>query len=627
MVITGGKRMLTKKSSMIINHLCNKDGYTTANELSSILDVSTKTVKRAMSDINQSIKEYNVSIVSSRGLGYIIEGSKKDIDALYAISQTFLDGMKEDSIEKRIEMFICMLINNESISIEEISEALCLSIASTNKIFAKVKKILSTYKISIKSKPCYGSYIEGNEEDIRKLMLDYAINMNINENIHSEIDNIYSKEINMIEKIILDKLKENRIIISDKDFNILLSKTIISLSRVRREKRFLISEDKSIELTYLNIIKDIIEDIFKKLEADFDEDELYYICSHIKKLENSLIETKVNNIINNSLDDIYLISGIDYKKDTEFMNMISVHMLRLINRVFDKLRLNNPLTFQVKSSFPMELNLANLLTKNMEKEFNIEVNEEEISYIAIHFAVATQRIKKYKSKNVCIICHYGIGTGQLIAEKLKQTMSDINIVGVYPTRYIDLALNDNVDLIISTVQLKEVKKEVIYVSNVFSDEVIENIKRRITEGEERRKILMNMFNKNAFYYDIKVETKEEVLEYLGKKMIEDNFITTNSINRIIEREKNGSTETGNLVAIPHAIVDEDIESIIGVGILEKPILWEKQEVQLVFMVFLNKKQKQNAPIFRHLYNFIKDIGGVKSIINSKDFDKLVDTIS
>lgn len=617
--------MLTKKGSVIINHLCKKEGYTTANELSGLLGVSTKTIKRAISDISHYVKNYNINITSSRGLGYILEGSKKDIDNLYTISQSFIDGMNEDSIEKRIELFICLLLNNDYISIEEISNSLSLSIASTNKVFSKVKKLLDKYELSIKSKPSYGSYIEGSEENVRKIMLDYSIKISSNEKIHSEIDNVYSKETSLIENIIIKKLKEKNIIISDKDFNILLSKIIISISRTRRGKTFICKQGDN-KLNDINFIKEIVEEVYIKLDTHYDENEIFYICSHLNQVDNCKIEKKIGEIIKSSLDDIFLISGIDYKQDRDFIKLISIHIKKLVNRVFDKVRLSNPLTYQVRNNFPMELNLANFISKNIEREFNINVNEEERSFIAIHFAVASERIKKYKTKNICIICHYGIGTGQLIAEKLKQTMSDINIVGVYPARYLDLALNENVDLIISTVPLKNIKKDVIHVNNIFSDEMIENIKIRIKEGNERRLILANMFDRNAFFC-IDASSKEEVLEIMGKNMIEKKYISQLSMKKIIDREKDDSTETGNLVAIPHAIIDEDIESIIAVGILNKPIIWGKEDVQLVFMVFLNKNQKQNAPIFRHLYNFIKDIGGVKSIINLRDFDKLVDTIS
>ncbi|WKK94956.1 PTS sugar transporter subunit IIA [Clostridioides difficile] len=88
---------------------------------------------------------------------------------------------------------------------------------------------------------------------------------------------------------------------------------------------------------------------------------------------------------------------------------------------------------------------------------------------------------------------------------------------------------------------------------------------------------------------------------LSNKLKERDFIEESSIKSIIDRENISSTEIGNLVAIPHTIVKGDKKSIIGVGILENPIIWDKQEVQLVFMVFLILKKNI---ISRYLNTFI-----------------------
>ncbi|MEF9992060.1 MAG: PTS sugar transporter subunit IIA [Romboutsia sp.] len=618
--------MLTKKESIIIKHLSENKGYTTASELGNILGVSTKTIKRAISNINQYLKGFNVNIVSSRGVGYTLEGSKKDISRLSSKAQNMINGLiEEDSLENRIDSTICLLINNDYISIEEISEELKLSLASINKLLAQVKKILLDYELNIKSKPCYGSYIVGKEDNLRKLMIDYCVKINGSEKLNSQIDNVYTKEIDIIESIIINTLKSKDIIISDKDFNIFLSKIIISVSRSRRNKKYLGLQEIN-KLEENKILLNIITEVSGELNIKFDNGEIEYICSYSSFLEEINIDSKIKDIIKSSLDDIYLISGTDYKKDKEFINTVCVHIKRVIGRAVDKLKIENPLSYQIKKNFPIEFNLATFISKKIEKEFDIVINEDEMCYIAIHFATSSEKLKRVKVKNICIICHYGIGTGQLIAEKIRQTMSDVNIVGVYPVKYLDMGIKENIDIVISTVELKDINKQVVYVNNIFSDDMIESIKSGINSGEERKKILVSMFDEDAIF-KIDAKNKEEAINLIGKTMIDKELISYKSLESIIEREYKGSTETGNLVAIPHTIVDEDESSIIGVGILENPIIWDKQEVQLIFMVFLNKNEKQNAPIFRHLYNFVKDIGGVKSVISFCDFNKIMDAIS
>ncbi|MGO0807211.1 hypothetical protein ACTPEF_25170, partial [Clostridioides difficile] len=40
---------------------------------------------------------------------------------------------------------------------------------------------------------------------------------------------------------------------------------------------------------------------------------------------------------------------------------------------------------------------------------------------------------------------------------------------VYPVRYLDMAISQDVDLIVSTVELKGYEKPVLYIENIFDD--------------------------------------------------------------------------------------------------------------------------------------------------------------
>lgn len=94
---------------------------------------------------------------------------------------------------------------------------------------------------------------------------------------------------------------------------------------------------------------------------------------------------------------------------------------------------------------------------------------------------------KNTSKKICIVCHYGIGTGQLISEKLKQNISDLSVVGVYPVRYLDMAISQDVDLIVSTVELKGYEKPVLYIENIFDDSLIENVNKAFMKRKKEER--------------------------------------------------------------------------------------------------------------------------------------------
>lgn len=630
--------MITKKHATIIKYLSDKDGYTTSKELAKLLDVSTKTIKRYISDLNSYLKKYDVEISSSRGMGYKLIGTKSDISNLLKEAENYIEGfLDDDSDESRISNVICMFINNKYMSVDEISEKLNLSIGATNKTVSKVKENLKKYNLIIKSKPYYGSYIYGKEINLRQLITDYAIKSDSKSKIEVYLDNISDKDIRTVENVLGDNLKKQGIIISDKDFNLLVSKIIVSIFRSKN--------GYSENIKYLNtgnklhnylFIKELMEDLSEKIGFDLIEDEIVYISnysgvvannyvSNINKNNLSEVEQKISNLINEAVEDILLISGDDYREDKEFMDAMFYHLKRFINRSKANVALNNPLLSQIKSKFPLEFNLAIFLSNKIESEFNIKLDEHELGYIAIHFAASNERNKKNTSKKICIICHYGIGTGQLLSEKLQQSISDLNVIGVYPARYLDIAISQDVDLIVSTVEIKKSDKPVLHIENIFDDSVIENVNNAFYEKEERRKIINSMFDERAFF-TVDAKNSQEVILKICDKLQNKGFIDEDSIESILDREKVSSTEIGNLVAIPHTIIKSDKKSIIAVGILENPIIWDKQEVQLVFMVFFNTKEKQNFSIFKYLYNLIKDEGVVRGIIKLCDFEKLMTLI-
>lgn len=627
--------MITKKHAKIIKFLSDKDGYTTSKELANLLNMSTKTIKRYIADLNDYLKKHDVEISSSRGIGYKIIGSKYDISNIVKEAENYIEGfLDDDSDESRISSVICLFINNKYISVDEVAEKLNLSIGATNKIICKVKECLKKYNLIIKAKPHYGSYIFGEEINLRQLITDYAIKNDSKNKIEVYLDNISEENIRILELVLEENLIKQEIIISDKDFNLLVSKIIVSIFRSKsgnsKNIKYLNPENK---LHNYLFIKELMEELSEKIRFDLKEDEIIYISNYsgvvlntyvINTNENILseVEQKIKNLIIVALEDIFLISGEDYTQDKEFMDAIFYHLKSFINRSRANVALNNPLLYQIKSKFPLELNLAIFLSNKIESEFNIKLDEHELGYIAIHFAAANERRKKKTSKKICVICHYGIGTGQLLSEKLQQNINDLIVVGVYPARYLDIAINQDVDLIVSTVEIKNNNKPVLYIQNIFDDSVVENVNNAFYQKEERRKIINNMFDKRAFF-KIDEQNSNKVILEICSNLQRKGLIDDDSILSILDREKVSSTEIGNLVAIPHTIIEGDKKSIIAVGILENPIIWDKKEVQLVFIVFFNPKEKQNFLIFRHLYNFIKDEGVVREIIKLCDFEKLI----
>ncbi|EGO65019.1 BglG family transcription antiterminator [Acetonema longum] len=628
--------MISRKHAMIIQYLTDKDTYVTADELSLRLEVSVRTIKRYVQDLNYFLYEYGVEIASVKGVGYKLQGPAKELRRIGEEAAKYFEGPLDDSSEGRISKIICALLDRSYTSAEELSDMLNLSIASVNKCMASVKRILREYDLRLAAKPFYGSKIVGEELQLRALMLHYAVKSD-GDRLEVKLDTISEQEIKTIEEIITEALIARSIILADKDFNELLARILISVARVRKNgglEKSKFQEDYRLHNYYL--IQDILTRIGRKLAVPMDENEALYVSSSSgivlydyntrMKLTADTQDT-INRFVEEALTEVSLATGLDFRGDVNFINALTMHLRISINRFKAGINAKNPLLKQIKAQFPMETSLAALVAKKLQEEFAVVLDEDELGFITMHFGAAVERKKSASGKKVCIICHYGIGTSQLLAEKLKQRISDIHIVGTYPARYLDIALKADIDLIVSTIKLdqKDVKVPVLYIENVFSDEIVNEFHQVFQEQEERKKIFRTVFHREAFVR-IAAETPEEAIRNLGRAMQAKGLINEEIITMVLERETMSSTDIGNLVAIPHTISEGACPSVIGVGVLEKPILWRKEEVQLIFMVCFNRKESHNFPLFKHLYSFIRDEGNVRRVIKTFGFEKLLELL-
>ncbi|RIN93265.1 PTS sugar transporter subunit IIA, partial [Mammaliicoccus sciuri] len=107
------------------------------------------------------------------------------------------------------------------------------------------------------------------------------------------------------------------------------------------------------------------------------------------------------------------------------------------------------------------------------------------------------------------------------------------------------------DLIISTVPINDdVSLPILYVNPIMSQLDSDKIQRYIDLKDSRHsEELIEIIELNK-----KINSKDELLEYLGKQLKNKNLIHNNFIDSVKERECHASTAYGNLVAIPHPLM-------------------------------------------------------------------------
>ena len=105
----------------------------------------------------------------------------------------------------------------------------------------------------------------------------------------------------------------------------------------------------------------------------------------------------------------------------------------------------------------------------------VEINDDEIAFVTIHFKEAIDRRAEKALKNVIIVCGFGYGSSKLLKENIKKYF-EVNVVNTLPMhKFEEITDFNNIDLIITTVPIKEEKIPVIHVNPILTKEDLEKL--------------------------------------------------------------------------------------------------------------------------------------------------------
>ena len=103
----------------------------------------------------------------------------------------------------------------------------------------------------------------------------------------------------------------------------------------------------------------------------------------------------------------------------------------------------------------------------VEQQYNVILNDDEISFILIHFQIALDR--QSKASNIVIICQYGMSSAQFIYSKVRKFIPPM-IMWRYRHWRFNKSDKENIDLIISSIDIPQSKTPFVKVTPLVSNQ-------------------------------------------------------------------------------------------------------------------------------------------------------------
>ncbi|MFR3566630.1 MAG: BglG family transcription antiterminator [Paraclostridium sordellii] len=584
--------ILNKRQLKIIEILKNSTEPINSKALATDIGCSTKTIQVEVKNINSTLEK--VKIDSIRGMGYKLVGDIKSVDKLE--NNTNYNDM--DRISYILKQ-ILTLYKNKTLKLENLADDMYVSLSTIKNDLKEVKDILKDYNLKIISKHKLGISLDGDIEDLKRCILESNIKYK-DLSLEGFFTDYVKLNIGNIRLEILNNLQKENIILTDYEFNNIFNYILISLS---------IEENKD----YKSYTKDYITNYQNKFIKENNKENKEKILNSIEKFTKNL----------------KLATSIDLSNDRVFKEYLYRHIKSFCIKKDFGVNNQSIVANEIKLKYPFAFELATIAKTTLEKDLDLEIDENETANIAIHIGGALQRSHENineKSLKAIIVCASGVGTSMLIKAKLEAKFDKkIEILKVIPSYLIDYVKVLDVDFIIATVPVNIKDIPVINVSPFLDDKEIKIIEKFLDTGKIYYNInLSEIFNKELFFTDLDFDNKFDVINYMSNILLKKDYIDEEMKNSYIDREKIATTEIGNMVAIPHGAKGKVFKNAVAIGILKNPIPWEIGQVRLVVMLCLQKESILNyEDLFSNIYKRIDSIAKVISICESKKYDKFI----
>lgn len=610
-----------------------EEGFKTAGELARLWGVGEKTVRIRLKEMKPEIESRGGRLISKKGQGFRIQAEEKGqferwLEEMRAGEESGIP----DTPAGRIEYLLAMLLNREDyIKFDDICEFLYISRSTLSGEMRQVEERLGKFHIGIERKPAYGVRIRGKEFDIRRCLME---NRKRVEDQYTERERKRRIKDQDMARFLLEEMKKEHIRFSEMSFESILE--YIHVAAGRMERGFVIRELPECHGDLGQEERRLASRIVEKLQDErgiaAGEAEIRFLGIflagkriHGSGKSNFVISERIDRMVVDMLESVYQAFHMEFRDNLNLRMMLNQHLVSLDIRMRYGIEIDNPLLTGIQQKYLLAYSVAVQGSGVLKKYYGRDIPEEEVGFLAFLFALALEeRGSRAEKKNVLLVCASGRASSQMLLYQLKKEFRDyldqVFVCNVYELEDFDLT---EVDYVFATVPIyREVPVPVIEIHDFLEYGDLLAARRTLESGD--RQFLLEFYRRELFFPCVKGSTREEVIEKMCRGIRKYYPLPEEFASSVLEREEMGATDYGNLVAIPHPARVMVDRNIVAAAVLEEPVTWSRNQVQLVVLVALTNSMEERVQKFYEITSRVllspKKVG---EIIGSRRYETLL----
>lgn len=636
--------MESDKLYALVEYLKRQERPVTAKELADFLNLSTRTVKKYISLINNEVKK---TLIFSGHNGYEVNGREA---GRYLQKHRKRNCEAPQNYEERAvyinKKFLKYHINK--LNMYDLAEELNYSVETIRGDLKKMNSSFAGYGVSYELHSD-DIYLVADEKSLRKLarycLLDNQGDRMISyESIKKAFENI---DVDSIRLIMEQVLMEQRLYVNDFSFMNLILHIIIVIYRIMNHnmlsfKAALRPDQSSPEYQAADKICSKIE---QNLHLEFNKEEKENIYLLLKANTNLPLwknREELYEMVGSDLMEFVkeIIKELDVKyyinlASQDFIFPFSMHIKNLILRAQHNQSNINPMCKIIRYSHPMVFDMAVHTALLINKKYHIRIDENELSYLALHIGGEMERQEANREKvRTVLLCPTYLELSAKITNQLLTSFGD-EIELLTCISGLEYAKKYRFELLISTVEIdvSQCDYSVVYVPILGIEKQRNEIENMIDEIREKRRINIlskefgRIFSPGMFFVNHnKNNTAKEIMQMMAERMMEEGVVQEDFYERLLERELAASTAFPN-IAIPHSMSLDAIKTSICVMLCPEGIIWGGNHVKIVMAIAIHKA---DAFLFKDLYQALirlfDDERNLRMLISKETFEDFAEQL-
>jgi len=618
---------LSLRQRKLLHCIRNQTGYITGKELANQLQVSSRSIRNDIVEINKNLSGYGIRIISKSSVGYLlIIENKEHLKELNQASNLFLT--RDDRI-RYMAFRICL--SDEPVNLYDLENDMFISRTALEHDLHGLKlKYVSSFPHIDFYRSNNNISFENNERKRRTILnLLFTENWNYNGRGNAYYQYQYLEEdiVNLIMGEINCFLKKYGILMEDINRVILNLMVAIMYYRIT-SGHTLEAEDSVVVLDTASIraVDDLLNSLEKKLSCIFPSVERQEIYLHVSR--SRIIEaSKLSFATVNDYFDADTITFVDQyiKKihdtfqldlsDNEDFRMALLQYLRYLSLPIHYLNDVQTSSEISRSNLLIEFEIAFLIQPLALAHNGSYLNQTELLYLAFCISGALEYANRTSPKlKAVIMCHLNLPASWHLKQKLLSSFNNyIDLIALLPVYIKDNYDFSKIDLIIATANktiTTEPNCHTMIISPFFTAVDYTNLKNYIYRKRIDRLYRSDMpsihdlFQQAFWHEQIPTDDLPAIIELLSADFIKRGYVSSDYTQRILERENMMSFAFQPSIALMYSLLPST-KTCLSIATLEHRIKWNSYKIRIIIMAAI---RPEDATLIFHLINMLYNNG-------------------